>query len=140
MRNKCLDLKVHNMRHAFCKDQVLIFAAIQGPSLREAAFEHHCTPWGNGAGAEKEGSRSDRMKVVVLAWMPELTISHQMHSERTFGLLWDEHTIYGNMYIHINIFFYYLSIYPSIYLSIYLFIYLSIYLSIYICVYIYISN
>ena len=56
MRNKCLDLKVHNMRHAFCKDQVLIFAAIQGPSLREAAFEHHCTPWGNGAGAEKEGS------------------------------------------------------------------------------------
>ena len=138
MRNKCLDLKVHNMRHAFCKDQVLIFAAIQGPSLREAAFEHHCTPWGNGAGAEKEGSRSDRMKVVVLAWMPELTISHQMHSERTFGLLWDEHTIYGNMYIHINIFFYYLSIHLSIYPSIYLSICLSIYPYIY--VYIYISN
>jgi len=129
------------MRHAFCKDQVLIFAAIQGPSLREAAFEHHCAPWGNGAGAEKEGSRSDRMKVVVLAWMPELTISHQMHSERTFGLLWDEHTIYGNMYIHINIFFLlfiYLSIYLSIHLSIYLSVYLSIYLSIhiYVCVYI----
>ena len=59
------------MRHAIFQDQVLIFAAIQGPSLREAAFEHHCTPWGNDAGAEKEGSRSDRMKVVVLAWVPE---------------------------------------------------------------------